>query len=119
VVAQPEPEYMPKVGEECEIKHKDATEEWANPDFHYAKIKAFGDELFILESKNTCNGLKESAGSIGEYLFRPIKTRKQRVIEKAEKIAHQSGVYSDSVYLGRMRLIEELSNAGMLIEGGE
>ena len=56
---------------------------------------------------------------VGSTKFRPIQIPRERVIEKAKKIAHKNGVYSESVELGRMRLIEELHDAGMLIEGGE
>ena len=79
---------LPQVGMEFLIKNKNATESWAQPDFHPAKMKAIGDELFIIESLPECNGLKESVGTINDYLFKPIDTRtdKEKAVDDIRKI---------------------------------
>ncbi len=104
-------EGLPTAGIECEIKHKDATEEWAQPDFHYAKIKAIGDEMFILESGDTCNGRKESCGIINDYLFRPIQSERDKVIEAASKLIPTS---SESAYKAMKIKLGKLYDGGHL-----
>lgn len=51
-----------------EIKHKDATEEWAQPDFHEMVVEYFGDEVMVLTDPATG---KETAGAHCNYDFRP------------------------------------------------
>lgn len=78
---------LPPVGSEFMMKHNDANETWAQPDFHSAKMKAIGDELFIIESGAKCNGNKESVGAIKDYTFKPLDTRteKQKAVDIANK----------------------------------
>lgn len=96
MVAIPEPEWvngLPPVGVECEIKHKDATPDWAQPDFHKTKVIAYGNELVIFHNENTCNGKHESVGAISEYLFRKPKTPQQR--EEREKLEAAYDLYCE------------------------
>lgn len=51
-----------------EIKHKDATEEWAQPDFHEMVVEYFGNEVMVLTDPATG---KETAGAHCNYDFRP------------------------------------------------
>jgi hypothetical protein len=63
---------LPAVGMSFLLKNKNADKSWARPGFYSAKMKAIGDELFIVENGATCNDKKESVGSILDYLFSPI-----------------------------------------------
>jgi hypothetical protein len=63
---------LPAVGMSFLLKNKNADKTWARPGFYPAKMKAIGDELFIVENGATCNDKKESVGSILDYLFSPI-----------------------------------------------
>jgi hypothetical protein len=63
---------VPAVGMSFLLKNKNADKTWARPGFYPAKMKAIGDELFIVENGATCNDKKESVGSILDYLFSPI-----------------------------------------------
>lgn len=82
-------EGLPPVGVECEIKNKSADESWARPDFYKVKILAYGNELFIIHSENTCNGNHESCGVIEDYLFRPIETPEQKAAREREIELHE------------------------------
>lgn len=73
---------LPPVGAECEIKHKNATPDWAQPDFHKTKIIAYGNELVIFHNESTCNGKHESVGSISDYLFRKPETEAEKVVRE-------------------------------------
>lgn len=75
---QAEPEWTgegtPPVGVEIEVKHKDATPEWARPDFYKAEIVAIGKQLVIFAAESTgC----ETVGKIEDYEFRPVRTPDQ------------------------------------------
>ena len=75
---QDEPEWdgegLPPVGVEIEVKHKDATPEWARPDFYKAEIVAIGKQLVIFAAEATgC----ETVGKIEDYEFRPVRTPDQ------------------------------------------
>ena len=82
---QAEPEWsgggMPPVGVEIEVKHKDATPEWARPDFYKAEIVAIGKQLVIFAAESTgC----ETVGKIEDYEFRPVRTTEQIAAEKRD-----------------------------------
>lgn len=62
---------LPPVGVEIEVKHKDATPEWARPDFYKAEIVAIGKQLVIFAAEAT--GF-ETVGKIEDYEFRPVRT---------------------------------------------
>lgn len=65
---------MPPVGVEIEVKHKDATPEWARPDFYKTEIVALGKQLVIFAAEATgC----ETVGKIEDYEFRPVRTPDQ------------------------------------------
>lgn len=65
---------LPPVGVEIEVKHKDATPEWARPDFYKAEIVAIGKQLVIFAAEATgC----ETVGKIEDYEFRPVRTPEQ------------------------------------------
>tara|TARA_R110000851_G_scaffold160243_2_gene303482 strand:- start:688 stop:1560 length:873 start_codon:yes stop_codon:yes gene_type:complete len=89
----------PSVGMEFLMKHKDADESWAQPDFHPAKMKAIGDELFIIESLSECNRLKESVGTIDDYLFKPLTPPIELIDGKAYQFDYDGdtfqGIYSE------------------------
>ena len=75
---QADPEWTgkgtPPVGVEIEVKHKDATPEWARPDFYKAEIVAIGKQLVIFAAEATgC----ETVGKIEDYEFRPVRTLDQ------------------------------------------
>lgn len=75
---QAEPEWdgegLPPVGVEIEVKHKEATPEWARPDFYKAEIVAIGKQLVIFAAESTgC----ETVGKIEDYEFRPVRTTEQ------------------------------------------
>ncbi len=75
---QAEPEWsgegLPPVGVEIEAKHKDATPEWARPDFYKTKIVAIGKQLVIFAAEATgC----ETVVKIEDYEFRPVRTPEQ------------------------------------------
>lgn len=78
VPIQAEPEWsgegLPPVGVEIEVKHKDATPEWARPDFYKAEIVAIGKQLVIFAAE--ANGC-ETVGKIEDYEFRPVRTPDQ------------------------------------------
>ena len=85
VPIQAEPEWdgegLPPVGVEIEVKHKDATPEWARPDFYKAEIVAIGKQLVIFAAEATgC----ETVGKIEDYEFRPVRTPEQ--IEEANRL---------------------------------
>lgn len=64
----------PPVGVEIEVKHKDATPEWARPDFYKSEIVAIGKQLVIFAAESTgC----ETVGKIEDYEFRPVRTTEQ------------------------------------------
>ena len=90
---------LPSVGMEFLMKHKDADESWAQPDFHPAKMKAIGDELFIIESLSECNRLKESVGTIDDYLFKPLTPPIELIDGKAYQFDYDGdtfqGIYSE------------------------
>lgn len=93
---QTEPEWMgggmPPVGVEIEVKHKDATPEWARPDFYKTEIVAIGKQLVIFAAEATgC----ETVGKIEDYEFRPVRTPEQIA---AEKVSNQ--LDSDLVMYG-------------------
>ena len=75
---QAEPEWsgdgLPPVGVEIEAKHKDATPEWARPDFYKTEIVALGKQLVIFAAE--ANGC-ETVGKIEDYEFRPVRTPEQ------------------------------------------
>lgn len=74
-------EGMPPVGVEIEVKHKDATPEWARPDFYKAEIVAIGKQLVIFAAESTgC----ETVGKIEDYEFRPVRTPEQIAAEKRD-----------------------------------
>lgn len=82
---QAEPEWsgegLPPVGVEIEVKHKDATPEWARPDFYKAEIVAIGKQLVIFAAEATgC----ETVGKIEDYEFRPVRTPEQIAAEKRD-----------------------------------
>lgn len=65
---------LPPVGVEIEAKHKDATPEWARPDFYKTEIVAVGKQLVIFAAEATgC----ETVGKIEDYEFRPVRTPDQ------------------------------------------
>lgn len=75
---QADPEWdgegLPPVGVEIEVKHKDATPEWARPDFYKTEIVALGKQLVIFAAESTgC----ETVGKIEDYEFRPVRTPEQ------------------------------------------
>ena len=75
---QADPEWTgkgtPPVGVEIEVKHKDATPEWARPDFYKTEIVALGKQLVIFAAEATgC----ETVGKIEDYEFRPVRTTEQ------------------------------------------
>ena len=49
---------IPSVGMSFLMKHVNSNESWARNDFYPAKMKAVGEELFIVESGGACNGKK-------------------------------------------------------------
>lgn len=65
---------LPPVGVEIEAKHKDATPEWARPDFYKTEIVAIGKQLVIFAAE--ANGC-ETVGKIEDYEFRPVRTPEQ------------------------------------------
>lgn len=78
VPIQADPEWdgegLPPAGVEIEVKHKDATPEWARPDFYKAEIVAIGKQLVIFAAEATgC----ETVGKIDDYEFRPVRTPEQ------------------------------------------
>lgn len=82
---QADPEWtgegLPPVGVEIEAKHKDATPEWARPDFYKTEIVALGKELVIFAAESTgC----ETVGKIENYEFRPARTPEQIAAEKRD-----------------------------------
>lgn len=78
VPIQADPEWdgegLPPVGVEIEVKHKDATPEWARPDFYKTEIVAIGKQLVIFAAE--ANGC-ETVGKIEDYEFRPVRTPDQ------------------------------------------
>lgn len=75
-------EGLPPVGVKCLIKHKNATKDWAKPDFHETTVVAYGEELAIFNDGVSCNGGLESVGKISDYLFRPIKSPRDKAIDE-------------------------------------
>lgn len=61
----------------CLVKHKSATTEWAQPDFHEKNIVAAGDFLLIFRSDSG----QETVGEWDDYEFRPIRTEREMAIE--------------------------------------
>lgn len=81
---KPEPpawdgEGRPPIGVPIESKHKDATLEWANPDFHETTIVAMGKHLAIFTHPGSDH---ETVGRIDDYDFRPIRSEEDRAIEE-------------------------------------
>jgi hypothetical protein len=97
----PAPAYMPKVGEECEWVFGCSDD--------YGKVTFIGmhddDHVLYIHSDISYLRVGNPAG------FRPIKTQKQRVIEKA---LHTGNFFKEDA-IG----LNKLYDAGMLIEGGE
>jgi len=93
-------EGLPPIGIECEIKHKDATKEWAQPDFHKETVKTYGDELFIIAGRN---GNRETVGVINDYFFRPIKPKmSEETVSKLREypkwcLGRKAGLVSDLI----------------------
>lgn len=73
---------LPPVGCECRVKHKDAAKDWAKPDFHETTVVAYGEELVIFNDGVSVNGGFESVGKISDYLFKPIKSPREKAIEE-------------------------------------
>ena len=63
---------LPPINMPIELKHKDATKEWANPDFHESVLAFVGREMFVCDDGN-----RETFGRISDYEFRPFKTKEQ------------------------------------------
>lgn len=113
---------MPPVGVECEVKHKYATPDWAQPDFHKTKVMAYGNELVIFHNENTCNGKHESVGAISDYLFRKLETPQQREErEREESRFNIERLLEDRVNFNNSRLPKTISkiiyDAGYRKEG--
>ena len=107
-------EGLPPVGIEIEVKHKDATQEWARPDFHKTEIVALGKQLVIFAAESTgC----ETVGKIEDYEFRPVRTAEQieeesrkSFLKRAHKIYmegaadHRGGIMA--LYDAGLRFVE-------------
>lgn len=69
---------LPPVGCVCLVKHKDADETWAQPDYGEKVIVAYGKELIIFANKHG----HETVGHIKDYLFKPLATTKELLIDE-------------------------------------
>lgn len=59
-------------------KHKAATAEWANPDFHEKNIVAAGNDLVIFRTESG----EETVGSWCDYEFLPLRTEREKAIDE-------------------------------------
>lgn len=112
-------EGMPPVGVLIESRHKDATPEWANPDFHETIIVAMGNELAIFTHPGDA---RETVGRIEDYDFRPIRSEEDRCIgEMVAAMEHaiesQPGIVAVSSQLEKGA--RALYRAGYRKTGGE
>ncbi|GAA0585289.1 hypothetical protein GCM10008997_37480 [Halomonas salifodinae] len=71
-------EGLPPIGVPIESKHKGATPEWANPDFHETTIVAMGKQIAIFTHPGSD---LETVGRIEDYDFRPIRSEEDRAVE--------------------------------------
>jgi hypothetical protein len=86
-------EGLPPVGVLIEMKHKNATAEWARPDFHEEQLAWVGRDHFVT--------IDEKFGTLSDYLFRPIRTPDQIAAEERENaIQDMLQISLDSVKAG-------------------
>lgn len=71
-------EGLPPAGAMVLIKHKNATSEWAQPDFHPMEIVCYGNELVIFRDPAGA----ERYGRLADYEFKPLPT--ERAIMRKE-----------------------------------
>lgn len=108
-------EGLPPVGVEIEVKHKDATPEWARPDFYKAEIVAIGKQMVIFAAEATgC----ETVGKIEDYEFRPVRTPEQIAAEdrgsailKMQEVTAKAHLWNDqdklaALYDAGLRFVE-------------
>ncbi|HHQ4466794.1 TPA: hypothetical protein ACSPZQ_000083 [Aeromonas veronii] len=93
---------LPPVGAMCQMKHKQATSEWARPGFDDVFIVAGGNELFISADQK---GGKELVGTWDDYEFRPIRTERDKAIDEMKLHCPYHGswdtvgrIYAEALY---------------------
>lgn len=88
-------EGLPPVGVPIEMKHKDATEGWARPDFCEETLVWIGKKRFMTAD--------EMVGDIASYLFRPIRTPEQIAAEDRLKAIDEMADVYKSNYEGHVK----------------